>query len=57
MYLLHMFILPTAVSFFKPHTPTPLCIILAALATFAASAIAAIALRRIPKLGELIGAS
>ena len=54
MYLMHMFVLPAAVAAFKPHTPTPFCIGLSALATFAASAIAAIALRRIPKLGKLI---
>lgn len=52
MYLMHMFILPTAVAALKPHVPTPLCIVLAALSTFAASAIAAIALRRVPKFGK-----
>ena len=52
MYLMHMFILPTTVAALKPHVPTPLCIILAALATFAATAIVTIVLRRIPKFGK-----
>ncbi|MGN0854177.1 MAG: acyltransferase [Kiritimatiellia bacterium] len=51
MYLMHMFILPAAVAAIRPHTPTALCILLAALATFAASALVALALRRIPRIG------
>ena len=52
MYLMHMFILPVTFTAINPHMPTPLCIFFTALATFAASAIAALALRRIPKLGK-----
>lgn len=54
MYLMHMFMLPVAFAAFRPHTPTPLCIVLTAAATFAASAAIALVIRRVPKLGKWI---
>lgn len=54
MYLMHMFILPPAFAALGPRLPTPLAIFLSALATYAASAVIAVAARRVPKLGKLI---
>lgn len=54
MYLMHMFMLPAFHAAFSPHMPTPLCIPAVALATFAASAAASVALRRIPAIGRWV---
>lgn len=54
MYLAHMFFLPAAFAMLNAHLPTPLCIMLTATATFAASAAAAMLIRAIPKFGKLI---
>ena len=54
MYLMHMFILPTAVAAFKPRTSTPLCIVLTAVVTFVLSAAISVCIRRLPKLGKWI---
>ena len=54
MYLMHMFILPVAVAALKPHTSTPLCIVLTAAVTFAVSAAISFCIRRIPKFGKWI---
>ena len=54
MYLMHMFLLPVAFAALKPHTSTPAAIALTALATFAASAVATLAIRRIPLIGKWI---
>ena len=47
MYLMHMFILPVAFEAFSRLLPTPLCILATAAATFAASGVAAVLMRRI----------
>ena len=52
MYLLHMFILPTAFTLLRPHLPTPLAILATAAATFSSSAVVAILIRRIPAVGK-----
>ena len=54
MYLLHMFILAPVSAALIPRLPTPLAIVATALATFAASALAAFALRRMPVVGKWI---
>ena len=54
MYLMHMFILPTAVAAFKPRMSTLLCIVLTAVVTFVLSAAISVCIRRLPKLGKWI---
>ena len=54
MYLLHMFILPSAFALLSPHLPTPLAILATAAATFACSTLAALLLRRMPFVGGWI---
>jgi surface polysaccharide O-acyltransferase-like enzyme len=54
MYLLHMFILAPVSAALNPHLPTPLAILATAAVSFAASAFAAIVLRRLPIVGKWI---
>ena len=54
MYLLHMFILTPAFAALSPHLPTPLAIASSAAITFSLSAVAAVALRKIPGVGKWI---
>ena len=54
MYLLHMFILAPVSAALIPRLTTPLAIVATAAASFAASALAALALRRVPVVGKWI---
>lgn len=54
MYLMHMFILAPVSAALIPRLPTPAAIIATAAASFAASAIAAMAIRRVPVVGKWI---
>jgi len=54
MYLLHMFILAPVSAMLMPRISTPLAILATAAVTFAASALAALVLRRMPVIGKWI---
>jgi surface polysaccharide O-acyltransferase-like enzyme len=54
MYLLHMFILAPVSAMLIPCISTPLAILATAMVSFAASAVAALVLRRIPVVGKWI---
>ena len=54
MYLLHMFILPSAFALLSPHLPAPLAILATAAATFVCSSLASLLLRRVPVVGRWI---
>ena len=54
MYLMHMFILAAVFSKLSPHLPTPLAIFATASTTFICSALASLAIRRIPVVGKWI---
>lgn len=54
IYLMHMFILTPVFARLSPHLPTPLVILATTAATFVCSAVAAVAVRRIPVVGRWI---
>ena len=54
MYLLHRFILAPVSAMLIPRISTPLAILATAAVSFAASAVAALVLRRIPVVGKWI---
>ena len=54
MYLLHMFVLAPVSAMLTPRISTPLAIMATAAVSFAASAVAALVLRRMPVVGKWI---
>lgn len=57
MYLVHIFFLVAVMPFLKGAVSVPVAIIVGTLATFAASGLFGIIVRRIPVLGKLLGCS
>ncbi len=55
IYLVHIFFLVAIMPFLKGHVPVPVTIVVGGLATFAASGLFGLVVRRIPVLGRLLG--
>ena len=53
-YLLHMFVLLPVFEMFRPIMPTPAAIVATAAASFAVSSLISIAVRKIPRFGDLV---
>ena len=53
-YLAHMLVLTPVLAAIRPHCPTPVTMVLAAIATFVLTSLLSLSLGRIPKIGRLV---